>query len=233
MIDDLALFAARMDALFLYDASGRMRRVKSLWKERPAPRFFFGQTRDGNIWRFRYDLPTGLVRTLEELASAEPAAHDLRALPGCVDAIRTALTADLAMQHEWAGPAYRFPETVARPDGVVAVTEANADIVRDGFPWLPDELEASQPALVVVNDGMAVSVCRSVRVGRQAVEAGIETLTLFRGRGYATAVVAGWAQAVRDRGLIPLYSTSWTNLASQGVARRLGLVQYGVDYHWA
>ncbi len=59
--------------------------------------------------------------------------------------------------------------------------------------------------------------------------AGIETLEAYRGRGYATAVVAGWAYAIRATDRIPLYSTSWDNLASQAVAHRLGLVQYGTD----
>jgi hypothetical protein len=32
-------------------------------------------------------------------------------------------------------------------------------------------------------------------------------------------------------GLVPLYSTSWKNEPSRAVARRLGLIQYGVDLH--
>ena len=55
------------------------------------------------------------------------------------------------------------------------------------------------------------------------------TLEGYRGRGDAAAVVSGWAAAVREGGKTPLYSTSWDNEASKGVARKLGLVLYGTD----
>jgi predicted GNAT family acetyltransferase len=57
----------------------------------------------------------------------------------------------------------------------------------------------------------------------------VETLEGYRGRGYAPMVVAAWARAVRETGRIPLYSTSRNNRASEAVARKLGLVQYGSD----
>jgi predicted GNAT family acetyltransferase len=59
--------------------------------------------------------------------------------------------------------------------------------------------------------------------------AGLETLEEYRRRGHAVAVVAGWARAVRAMGRIPLYGTTWDNIASQGVARKLGLVRYGTE----
>jgi predicted GNAT family acetyltransferase len=97
---------------------------------------------------------------------------------------------------------------------------------------LYDELADWGPCFAVVRGGAAVSVCFSSRIGAAAAESGVETLPHFRGRGYASAATAGWATAVQAAGLIPLYSTSWENLASQGVARRLGLVLFGSDMTW-
>jgi hypothetical protein len=44
--------------------------------------------------------------------------------------------------------------------------------------------------------------------------------------------VAAWAKAVYDMARVPLYSTSWDNEPSRALAKRLGLIQYGVDLHF-
>jgi RimJ/RimL family protein N-acetyltransferase len=106
---------------------------------------------------------------------------------------------------------------------------AGVNLLGEEFAWLQSERAACEPALAVVIDELAVSVGFSSRVTERAAEAGVDTLEAFRGQGHASRVVAAWASAVRARGRVPLYSTSWGNLASQGVARRLGLRLYGVD----
>jgi predicted GNAT family acetyltransferase len=91
-------------------------------------------------------------------------------------------------------------------------------------------LPCRQPCLAIVDHGRLASLCYSARNTPVAAEAGVDTLEEFRGRGYAPAVVAAWARAVRREGRVPLYSTSWDNLASRSVARKLGLVMYGADF---
>jgi predicted GNAT family acetyltransferase len=65
----------------------------------------------------------------------------------------------------------------------------------------------------------------------KVAEAGVYTEDIYRGHGYATNAARGWATAVRATGRQPLYSTSWTNLASQVIAQKLGGVLYGADYN--
>jgi predicted GNAT family acetyltransferase len=113
---------------------------------------------------------------------------------------------------------------------VVQIGTGDDRIVRDSFPWVTEA--GWQPCFAVVRDGAAVSVCFSARTGARAAAAGVETRPEFRGRGYAAAVTAAWGAAIQAKGLIPFYSTTWKNQASQGVARRLGLTMFGADWQW-
>ena len=70
-MSDLQLLQIQVEALFTHDARGRIRDVNEPGGAR-APRFFFGRSREGNIWRCRDDLVDVTGRTLDELASEEP-----------------------------------------------------------------------------------------------------------------------------------------------------------------
>jgi RimJ/RimL family protein N-acetyltransferase len=230
-VSDLQLLQLQVDALYTHDPSGRILDVNEPGGDR-APRFFLGRTREGAIWRCRDDVAEETVQELERLASEEPIRDNLRAEPRNLDAFLAALRVDQEIVSGWSGPAYRFPDELPLQATVTRLTRSNVHLLRL-MSWDLDEtvreFEKYEPFMAVIEDGAAVSLCHGARLTDQAAEAGVETLEAYRGRGYATAVVAGWAYAIRATGRIPLYSTSWDNLASQAVAHRLGLVQYGTD----
>jgi hypothetical protein len=229
MPSDLELLALQAETLFVHTA-GKLLYINE--PERPeAPRFFLGRTREGNLYRFRHDLPEDIVTRLEHYARIEPSPQNLHDPTQELAAFQSILDKLHPVEKLWSGPAFRFPEEIAWPTGVVPVTEANQDILQGEFAWLRACLPAKQPCAAVVEDGRAVSVCHSSRTSQRAAEAGLETLSTHRGRGYAAATTQAWAILVRRVGRVPLYSTSWDNLASQGVARKLGLILYGADFH--
>jgi RimJ/RimL family protein N-acetyltransferase len=96
--------------------------------------------------------------------------------------------------------------------------------------WAAD-LQHRRPAFAVVRRGQAVCICACARLSREAAEAGVETAPEFRGQGAAVLATLAWAGAVRQSGRFPFYSTSWDNLASQAVARKLELVPVGELIH--
>ena len=197
----------------------------------PAPRFFIGYTNQGSICRFRFDLPENVVAQLKEVAAAERTPMDSREFPSCRNQFVDILQSHAAIERIWLGPAYRFPKHITPPQNVVRLSPENAGLLKGDFTRLAPEIDDGRLCFAVIEDSQAVSICRSVRLSSKAHEAAVDTLNAYRRCGYAAATVAAWALAVRSKNLIPLYSTSWNNAASLGVAQRLGLVQYGVDYH--
>lgn len=220
-----------LEALFTHDPHERIRSINEP-DGGPAPRFFIGRTAEGNLWRFRHDLPPGTIGRLEEAAAAEEVSGDLRSSPRNLQVFVDALRADGELPAIESGPAYAFPDALPDPGDVTRITGSSLHQLHQMGPGWEDMargFEAREPCLAVVEDGFAVSVCFSSRVTHRAAEAGLETRAEFRRRGHAVSVVAAWALAVRATGRVPLYSTTWENRASQGVARSLGLIQYGVD----
>ena len=235
MSSDWELMQIQVSALYRHDERNRLLAVNepgpSQPNDLPPPRLFLGRTRAGHIWRFRHDLPEPLVAELEAALAAEPVAANLSRPPRCLEAVQATLARDGPLSAMWSGPAWRFPVEIPQFEHkAIPVTSTAAELVRLLSPVLvADELPWRLPCLALLDDGRMASVCFSARNTPIAAEAGVETLEEFRGRGYATAVVAAWARAVRQEGRIPLYSTSWDNLASRSVARKLGLILYGAD----
>src|SRR5262249_3787556 len=149
--------------------------------------------RAGNLWRFRADLPEILIEELETLCMDEPVGMEFHATLRHIDAYSRILETHAPVRKLWMGLAYHFTECLGPSRPLLVITETNAEMLRGGFEDLVAELPAWQPFLAFVEEGRAVSVCRSVRITDAAHEAGVETLPDFRGKGYATDVVAGWA----------------------------------------
>ena len=224
------LMALQINTLFHSDTAGRLRWVNEPG-DPPAPRFFLGRTLHGNLWRFRDDLPATLVAELESLCRTEPIATDLTSPPQQEAAIKALLHAHAPIQEEERGPAWWVPEGNQPSANVLLIDDANAHLLEVTFPWVLREKPYDLgPVAATLEQGRGVAICFCSRIPGQATEAGVGTLTEFRGKGYATAAVIAWAAAVRKRGWLPLYSTSWENRASQAVARKLGMMLYGEDW---
>ena len=222
-----------VEALFRRDDQGSLVQVNEAGGA-PAPRLFVGTTASGRQSWFRGDVPADVSDSLREVvAAAGPgvAGDDI----GWAAPLERILAAHAPVESVWSGPAYRFPEPFVdvpeATDRAVAIHDDNAELLG---PWLGEwllDVPEYQPMYAVVRDGAAVSLCSSVRTTPRADEAGVETHPDFRGQGLAPIAVAAWAGAVRALGREPLYSTAWTNHASRAVAAKLGLIQFGADYH--
>lgn len=227
------MMTTHIATLFDYDANKRLRLVREPGDPHVPPRFFMGRTLQRNVWHFRSDLPDDLTRELEFLCRSEPIAPNLARPPSIAVAIRAKLQPYAPIIREEQGPAYWIPEGGRAPQESVLITKRNAHILQTEFPrmrgLLMDDVDVG-PITAVLAQGSAVSICYCARLSPSAAEAGVKTVPAFQRRGYATAAVAGWAVAIRERELLPLYSTTWDNIASMRVAQKLGIVLYGVDW---
>ena len=229
-----------VETLFHFDDQGRMRFVREPGYVEPdldpVPRVFLHRGPSGNTWRVRADLPDDLADEIEALCRTEPI---LPRPPGETDVprIREALVALLErhedVKDEHRGPTWWLPEPLDVPPSATRVTTDTVQALLEAHfsgrlhspaGWERGWLAAS------LEDGVAVSLCFNARLTEHAAEAGVETIEAFRGRGHARAAVACWTRLVRATGRLPLYSTTWDNVASQQVAASLGAVSYGEDW---
>ena len=209
----------QLETLYLLDSDGRIGGTREL-EPSPGPMFSLIRGRASCTWAVRADVAKDVAAELEGLARDEPPVSDFRKAPVHAERYMALVTGRVD-----SGPSFVFPETIDRPSGTVFIEDV-ALLDHHFSGWRASEVPACAPIVGVVEDGHAVSVCFSARRSDEAAEAGVETAVEFRGRGLGPRVTAAWALAVRASGLMPLYSTSWSNEASLAVARTLGLVAY-------
>ncbi|HKS90614.1 MAG TPA: GNAT family N-acetyltransferase [Tepidiformaceae bacterium] len=214
--------------LFVVDDRGFMVRVNEPG-ERPPPLFYMGRASDGCVAFVSERLPGALGQRLLAAAAEEPPTDDFTRPP---HALRVAAAIALEMRLAVTmrrGPAYAAagdPPPFAI-DGDVAPAAGQRL-----HPWIAERWHAAtlpplELASVVMTGGVAVALCHCARLGPHDAEAGVETAEEFRHRGYAAAATAAWVRDVRSSGRTAFYSTDWDNVASQGVARKLGLQLLG------
>ena len=187
----------------------------------PVPLFTIIRDATSCIWAIRADIPDHLAVELGRLAQDEKPLSDFRVPPTHSDRYRALVGGFVS-----AGPAFEFPERIDRPVGVQTI-EDEEPLIRHFRGWRRGEIaEGRSPVMGIVQDCHPVSICFCARRSGEAAEAGLETAEQYRGRGYGPRVAAAWALSVRASGRIPLYSTSWDNIASIEVARKLKLRMY-------
>ena len=193
-----------------------------------GPHFYVLRTPQQVMCRCHARLGDDLARALEQIVMAERGRQ--RDWPLEYGQYLNVLSSLAPLRAVRAGPLYSFSAPPVGTGGATRITRNNAYLLRGGLDeWLPD-VATGRLIYATVVDGHAVSLCASVQVFEGAHVAGVETLPSHRRRGLAVEAVASWAGAVSRLNAVPLYGTTFDNLASQGVARRLGMQLLGAEF---
>jgi hypothetical protein len=162
-------------------------------------------------------------------------------VPPVVERLRAAIEQDAPgpKRKLAGGPSFVFPEqlpalpAVSLP--VIALGTAGLaraqQLVRPSN-WEPDEWQQLLsgelgPWAMAIDGEHPVSITHTPGGNDDGVECGVWTRADHRGAGLATATARAWWAQERVRKRILFYSTDHDNLASRGVARRLGLRPLG------
>jgi hypothetical protein len=224
-MDDLALLRLELETLWITDADGRVICSRTP-DRRPAPLLVVAAGTSGICWAVSTAVPAEVEREIADALSTTSPNMVVGWTPDSADPLLENLARVGPVAEPEGGPSFVVPSDL-HPTGAIE-TRPGADRERDRLvERMPeaDRAALSEPWSVALADGQVAAVCETARSAPASVEAGVWTYERYRRRGYAAAVVATWATTVRDR--TAFYSTSWENVASQGVARRLGLRPLG------
>lgn len=220
MLSDLELMKHHVNVLYKHNTENRITVVNEPPYE-VAPLIFIGATRDGSVVRYLNSLNAEIVERIE---------YVIRDNPANLAEVTRIISLDRTLNDLSFGPAYAFPDFKDKSSTkAIKVTYENKELLKSHFPYTFEGFDYKQPCYVIVEDNKVISICCSARQTSFADEASVYTNEDYRGRGYGVEVTTAWAAEVQRKERIALYSTSWDNFASQSLARKLQLVQYGTD----
>lgn len=219
-ISPMDMMKIQAETLYTLDDQRRLLRINEP-DGGQAPVLFIGITSTGSCTYYYEQLPSTLIK---DLGCESGLPLDIPKLIRRVETYKP-------VKDVWMGPAYTFPEKCGEWHSNVQLIDRHCTfLLSEHFPELIGRLPEKMPLAAYVIKDSAVAVCCSARVSTQGAEASLYTASDFRGQGYAAEAVKCWQYHVKESGRIPIYSTSWDNTASQTVARKLGLIQFGVDF---
>jgi hypothetical protein len=197
---------------------------------------YLGGCAHGNVLALRDDVDNSTARAIEALVADEEPLATATSLPVHCDEYLALLGAG----ESTLGLTFVVADELSLAHDVPIVRsgtqEGDALLERIDAHGMPPALremgytELWAPWCIAMHDGEIAAVVETVRTGDRGVEAGVATIEQFRRRGLATAATAGWAAHPDLRDCTRFYSTNRTNVASQGVAGRLGLRFVGANF---
>lgn len=199
--------------------------------------------RDGQLLFIGSDVPDALVPALTNAFKRSGQAPGPDREPPALTVCRAILETACTPLAAHASVYYVFqPDVRAEtPAAVLRSDSPSVELLRRLNPgnWPPASWDrlldgARGPWAMAMVDERVVSICHTPRpLAEKAAECGVWTHPDYRGRGYAVAVTAAWADILRSSGRILFYSTQSDNRASQRVAARLGLRTIGWTWNLA
>jgi hypothetical protein len=173
----------------------------------PGPAFSLIRTATDCAWAVRADVPHNVAEQLALLAKDEQPTSDLRVAPMNADLYLSLLPGIVT-----SGPAFTFEELIPQFSDVAAVEDVR--LLQNSFRgWLDDELPGRTPAMAVIRNGRAISVCFCARRSHAAAEAGVETSAAFWGSRSCAARACCVAKLLEIPG-------GWPSIARLGVTNR-------------
>jgi RimJ/RimL family protein N-acetyltransferase len=226
--DDLELLRLEIETIWKVDGYGRV----------DGPDLVIASSASGLGIAFGPAVPTEMAAALTEAVAGATPPRDLRSPPAILGRCREQLEQLFAPTELTlaCGPSYLVPDSVVFPSEATLLRSDASELsaLRDANPgnWAPGEwhelLEGRHGPWAMVTDASQVlSICHTPVSTPRCAEAGTWTAPGHRGRGYAAATTAAWAELMRPSGRYLFYSTSDWNTSSQRVAARLSLRPLG------